>query len=272
MSQTSRTARVVRTAVMTAALAVGTAVAFPGGAQADSAGHVYIEVGGTGATTATPSCPTTTSSYNSVNGALPAGSQAVEVCYPATAGPILGFHGPLISLNPLQVNPDALTAPSYDASEQAGYQAALKAAEDAHNANPGARITITGYSQGAEVADQVLQTIASGSTGIPRSQVDGMLYADPMQPGTGVVSNIPKGLGIPGVATSPGAGPAEFNGIPVARYCIHGDFICDANLTTVQGYFTIHGDYPMAGNVIAQTLAQDGQDGVFWRNTSGGPA
>jgi len=269
MSKTSRMARAVRTAVMTAALAAGTAVAFPSAAHAADAEHYYIEIGGTGATSQTPECATTTSSYNEGNAALPAGSAAILVCYPATAGPFIGTHGPLI--DGLQPHPDALTAPNYDSSVQQGYQEALKVAQDTHNAHPDARITITGYSQGAQAADELLQTIAGGGTGIPLSQVDGKLYADPMQPGTGFTAQIPKGWGVPGF-TSPGAGPAEFNGIPVTRYCIHGDPVCDASLLNAPGYFTLHGNYPQSGNAIAQTLADPAQDGILWRNPDGSPA
>ncbi|MGW3193440.1 cutinase family protein [Streptomyces sp. NPDC001118] len=271
MSKTSRLARAVRTAAMTAALTAGAAVAFPAAAHAADADHYYIEIGGTGATSHTPGCPTTTSSYNEANAALQLGDHAVEVCYPATAGPFIGPGGPLIDLQSLQFHPDAVTAPNYDASVQQGYQEALRVAQDTHRDHPDAVITISGYSQGAQAADQVLQTIASGGTDIPRSQVNGMLYADPMQPGTGFTAQIPKGWGVPGF-TSPGAGPAEFNGIPVTRYCIHGDPVCDASLLNAPGYFNLHGNYPQRGNVIAQTLGDAGGDGILWRNPAGDPA
>jgi hypothetical protein len=269
MSNFSRMARAIGTAAMTAALAAGTAVAFPAAAHAADAEHYYIEIGGTGATTATPDCPTTTSSYNEGNKALPPGSSAILVCYPATAGPFIGTNGPLI--DGLQPHPDALTAPNYDTSVRQGYDEALRVAKETHQNHPDATITITGYSQGAQAADQVLQTIANGGTDIPLSQVDGMLYADPMQPGTGLAATIPKGWGIPGF-TSAGAGPADFNGIPVTRYCIHGDPICDASLLNAPGYFKLHPNYPAPGNVMAQTLADHGRDnGILWRNADGTP-
>lgn len=271
MSTTSRVARAVRTAAITAALAAGTAVAFPAAAHAADAEHYYIEIGGTGATAPTAGCPTTTSSYNVGNETLPPGSTAILVCYPATAGPFIGTSGPL--LDGLTPHPDALTAPNYDTSVRKGYDEALRVAKQTHTDHPDATITITGYSQGAQAADQVLQTIANGGTGIPRSQVDGMLYADPMQPGTGLATVIPKGWGIPGNFTSAGAGPAEFNGIPVARYCIHGDPICEASLLNASGYIERHPLYVQPGNVIAQTLATEhGGDGIKWRNPDGSPA
>lgn len=268
MSITSRTARAVGIAAMTAALTSGTAVASPSAAHAADADHYYIEIGGTGPTRNEDGCPTTTSSYDDANKALGLGSSAIKVCYPATAGPLIGPTGPIIDQN-LQPQPAALTAPTYDASVQQGYEAGLRAAQDTHDAHPDAGITITGYSQGAQAADKVLQKIASGSTGIPLSQVDGMLYADPMQPDTGFGAHVPKGVGIPGVATSPGAGPAEFNGIPVARYCITADPVCDLRSPlNAPHYFDLHPKYPAA--VIPQTLAEHGKDGVQWRNADGG--
>jgi hypothetical protein len=238
-----------------AALALTAAVA-PATAHADAPGHYYIEVGGTGATPPAPHC---TYSYDAANGALRLGSAAIPVCYPATAGPVIGTSGPLVDLGNGQVHPDALTAPSFDASVQQGYRNTLKAAEDTYHAHPNARITITGYSQGALVADQVLQTIAHG-TDIPSSQVDGMLYADPMQPGTGLGTLLPKGVGIPGLITSPGAGPVDFGRIPVERYCLTGDPICNVTPTDLGGYVSQHPRYPT--DVIPQTLGRDGGNGT----------
>lgn len=268
MTKSSKLVRAVGSAAMTAALAVGGTVAASTAAQADPINHYYIEIGGTGATPPPPQC---THSYDAVNNALPPGSDAISVCYPATAGPFIGTNGPIVDLQTLQVHPDSIGAPNYDSSVQQGYQNALKVAEDTHQAYPDARITITGYSQGAQAADEVLQTIANGGTDIPRSQVDGMLYADPMQPGTGVGTLLPRGVGALGF-TSPGAGPAEFQGIPVERFCIHGDPVCDASLQNAPGYFSLHPLYPNAGNVISQTLAHDGGDGIQWRNPDGSPA
>lgn len=271
MSKTSRIARVVRTAAVAAAMSAGTAVAFPSAAHAADAEHYYIEIGGTGPTSHVPECATTTTSYDNANNALQLGDHAIKVCYPATAGPFIGPNGPLVDLTNLQFHPDSATAPNYDSSVQQGYQEGLRVAEGTHRDHPEATITITGYSQGAQAADEVLRTIANGGTSIPLSQVDGMLYADPMQPGTGFTAQVPKGWGVPGF-TSPGAGPAEFNGIPVTRYCIHGDPVCDASLLNAPGYFSLHPKYPEAGNVIAQTLADHGGDGIQWRNADGNPA
>ncbi|SCK37787.1 PE-PPE domain-containing protein [Streptomyces sp. WMMB 322] len=269
MARTSKVARSVRAAVLAAALAAGTTVAFPSAAQAAGAEHYYIEIGGTGPTVDQDGCPTANTSYDTANKALGLGSSAIKVCYPASAGPLIGPTGGLVE-PPAKVNPEALTAPTYDASVRLGVERGLQAAKDTHKAHPGARITITGYSQGAQAADEVLQRIASGSTGIPLSQVDGVLYADPMQPETGLGAHLPRGLGIPGVATSPGAGPAEFNGIPVTRYCIVGDPVCDLrSVTNAPGYFSLHPKYPEA--VIPKNLTRTGQHGVRWLNANGDP-
>ncbi|MDH6124843.1 PE-PPE domain-containing protein [Kitasatospora sp. GP82] len=248
MKATSLIRRVTAVAASAAAMTLTTVLA-PTAAHAAGAQHYYIEIGGTGATLPAPRC---TSSYDAVNSQLPAGSY-VPVCYPATAGPFIGTGG---------LHLDSITAPSFDSSVQQGYQNALKVAEDTYHAHPNARLTITGYSQGGQVADEVLQTIANG-TDIPSSQVDGMLYADPMQRDTGIWAEIPKGLSALGF-TSPGAGPVNFGSIPVERFCIHTDGVCDATSPMgIVGYFQLHPTYP--ANVIPQSLAQDGGNGIIWK-------
>ncbi|MGW2343707.1 PE-PPE domain-containing protein [Streptomyces sp. NPDC001661] len=269
MSRKSRAAGAVRAVAVAAVLTAGSAVAFAPAAHADGAEHYYIEIGGTGRTTNEGGCPNTNSSYNTANDRLGLGASAIKVCYPATAGPIIGPNGGLVE-PPAQVNPDALTAPTYDASVRLGIERGLKAAQDTHDAHPDARLTITGYSQGAQAADVVLQQIAKGDTGIPKSQVDGMLYADPMQPDTGFGARVPKGLGIPGVATAPGAGPTDFDGIPVKRFCIVGDPVCDLrSLANAPRYFDLHPLYPEVA--IPKSLDQGGQNGVQWLNPNGDP-
>ncbi|WP_438489856.1 cutinase family protein [Streptomyces sp. S186] len=238
-------------------MVAGTAAVAPTVAQADSIDHYYIEIGGTTGASDEHEC---TTNYRAANQHLQPGSW-VPVCYPASAGPWLNGHGGVLDLN----------APSYDDSVKQGYDNLLAQAEKTHREHPDARLTIVGYSQGAQAADQVLQTIANGGTDIPRSQVNGMLYADPMQPGTGFTAQVPKGVGLPGF-TSPGAGPEKFNGIPVARYCIHGDPVCEASPVNIPGYFQLHDKYPYDGNVMTQTIAEDGRDGVQWRNPDGSPA
>ncbi|MEU9112317.1 PE-PPE domain-containing protein [Streptomyces sp. NPDC048483] len=248
----SRLTRAVGTAVMTAAMVAGPAVVAPAVAQADDVHHYYLEVGGTGA--AADEADGCTTSYGFANQHLDEGDQVVPVCYPASAGPWAGSK---------QFSPD-INAPSYDASVEVGYKNLLAAAEETHRRDPNARLTIVGYSQGAQVADVVLQKIANNETGVPRSQVNGMLYADPMQPGTGAAARVPKGVSAFGF-TSPGAGPEEFPGVPVERFCIRGDGVCDAtSLESILGYFTKHGNYPKDGNAMTRTIANDGGNGITW--------
>ncbi|MEU9121729.1 PE-PPE domain-containing protein [Streptomyces sp. NPDC048506] len=249
MSKTSRWMRAMGTAAMTVATAVATVVVAPTVAQADPIDHYYIEIGGTSNQADAPEC---TTSYREANKLLEPGSW-VPVCYPASAGPWENGHG----------IPD-LTTPSYDASVNEGYRNLLAAAEDTHRQHPDARLTIVGYSQGAQAADELLQRIANNETSIPREQVNGMLYADPMQPGTGIWARVPKGVGALGF-TSAGAGPEEFPGVPVARYCIRTDGICDAtSIESPGGYLIQHPKYPQPGDVMTQTITHDGANGIFW--------
>lgn len=268
MTMASRTARALGTVAMTAALAAGTAVAFPTAAQAADEDRYYIEIGGTGATPAAPHC---TYTYDAANARHNLGDRAITVCYPASVGPFIGPTGSLID-DKGQVHPEALTAPTYDASVQEGIKKGLEAAEQAHRDHPEAQLTIAGFSQGAQAADEILQKIARGETSIPPSQVTGKLYADPMQPGTGLGAQAPRGMGIPGFFTSPGAGPEDFKGIPVTRYCINGDPICDAAPQNAPGYFELHPKYQHPGNVIEQTLTEDSGNGIQWRDAAGNPA
>jgi hypothetical protein len=226
------------------------ALAVPAAAHADPPHHYYLELGGTGAVPADGSSCTV--SYGYANQHLNGGI-AVEVCYPASAGPLVGPHNQ---------QPDP-TAPSYDSSVATGYRNLLAAVRATHRRDPGALLTIVGYSQGAQAADQVLRTLA-GSDSIPHDQLDGMLYADPMQPGTGLAAVVPKGASALGF-TSPGAGPVSFDGIPVHRFCIHTDGICDAtSLRSIPGLLSQHPRYPQDGGILPSTIAQDGTDGTIW--------
>ncbi|MFF4225069.1 PE-PPE domain-containing protein [Streptomyces abikoensis] len=233
-----------------AAVMVAMTAAVPTVAHADPVRHYYLELGGTGSAAPAPGC---TGSYAFANQHLDGGIP-VPVCYPASAGPWLNGHNQF---------PDP-TAPSFDTSVREGYRNLLAAAEETHRRDPGARLTIVGYSQGAQAADQVLQKIASGDTGIPRSLVSGKLYSDPMQPGTGIWAKLPKGWSAFGF-TSPGPGPEKFDGIPVRRFCIRTDGVCDATaLTSIGGFLKQHPKYQRDGNVMTQTIADEGGEGVVW--------
>jgi hypothetical protein len=253
MQKSTRLKGLVRAVALTAAMTAAAALT-PTAAQADAApGHIYIEIGGTGAAAPEPDC---TKTFGFANQHLEAGAEFVPVCNPASAGPWL---------NGQNQGPD-LTAQSYDSSVAKGYENLLAAAEKTHRDNPAARLTIVGYSQGAQAADAVLETIANGGTDIPRDLVDGKLYADPKQPDTGLWSKVPKGLGALGF-TSAGPGPREFPGIPVARYCIRGDLACDATQPVAAFDFfltDVHSRYVLEGNVMTRTIAQGPVNGVFW--------
>ncbi|MEU7137500.1 PE-PPE domain-containing protein [Streptomyces sp. NPDC046261] len=248
MSLISRWKKALVAAGATATMVALTAIT-PAAAHADPVRHYYLEIGGTGSAAPAPDCTSTFAIANKhLNGGIP-----VPVCYPASAGPWLNGR-----------NVPDLTAPSFDVSVREGYRNLLAAAEETHRRDPNARLTIVGYSQGAHVADLVLQTIAKGDTGIPRSQVNGKLYADPLQPGTGIWAQLPKGWSAFGF-TSPGAGPVKFDGIPVQRYCIRTDGVCDAtSLKSIGGFLKQHPKYWQEGNVIAKTIGQEAGEGIFW--------
>jgi hypothetical protein len=229
--------------VALAVAATAAAALTPTVAHGDEAPHrYYIELGGTGSAAAAPDCTLT---YYYADQNLDGGTH-VPVCYPASAGPWLNGQ-----------NAPDLTAPSYDSSVAEGYTNLLAAAEETHLKDPAARLTIVGYSQGAQAADAVLETIAANATDIPR---------EPKQPDTGLWAKVPKGLGAFGF-TSAGPGPKEFPGVPVARFCIRGDLVCDA--TTPVATFDLfltdkHRRYFQDGNIMTRTITNEGLDGVFW--------
>lgn len=214
-----RTARFAVTAGAMLAVTLGV----PAIAQAEPQtrqAHYYIEIGGTWD-------PTADNTYNLANTRLDGGI-AVKVDYPASPGPGIPF-----------------VQTSYDESVHQGWLNASRALQGTYNNDPGARFTIVGYSQGAHVANLVLNDVADGRIDIPRSQVDGKLYADPMQPGTGIGAIVPRGLSAFGF-TSPGPGRVDFAGIPVQRYCINTDGVCDlaSGLQAPGGYIAQHPCYP----------------------------
>ena len=86
-----------------------------------------------------------------------------------------------------------------------------------------------------------------------------------MQPGTGFWHLLPRGIWLPLVAPSPGTGPVSFPGMHVRRFCIHTDGICDAtSLASVPGFLKEHPRYQLPGNVMPDTIAHDGGDGIVW--------
>ncbi|HEY9411745.1 MAG TPA: PE-PPE domain-containing protein [Jiangellaceae bacterium] len=247
-------------AVMMIAVGAPSAAADPEGQN-----HYYIEVGGTGSALPHPDC---TSTYQAVNERLRAqGDIPVPVCYAASFWPFIGSDN---------AQP-APFAPTYDESVQDGWRngngdpmpsgvaETLRVATETHRNDPSARITIVGYSQGADVADRVLEKIANNETEIPRELVNGKLYADPRQPETGLWRFLPVGTHVPVIRlTSPGLGPVDFPGMEVERHCIQTDGICDATtLEGIGGYFVQHPRYQEPGGIIDRTI-DTGGNGVVW--------
>lgn len=241
-------ASVLSTAVV--ALAATAGVQFAGADPAPEQQRYYVQIGGTGASQPDPEC---TSTYRAANEQLDDGV-VVPVCYPASVGPFVGSDNAM----------PAPGAPSYDDSVGQGFENLLGAVSHTHHNDPSAHIVVVGFSQGADVANRVLEAIAYGETDVPAEAVSGKLYADPRQPGTGIWSHFPEGTSLLGL-TSPGDGPVDFPGMNVERHCIHTDGICDAtSLDSFPGYFTQHPLYPQAGGIIESTMTEPTQDGVFW--------
>lgn len=218
---------------MVAGLAPAASAAPDDRAKAQSGTHFYILIPG--------SCDREGTAYDAViaNQIEPSGAEARKVDYEASAPPL-----PCSNMG-------------YNDSVQQGRAAAIEEIEAAYNQDPNGHFTVVGYSQGAHVANLLLEAIADGNTVVPKEQVDAKLYADPMQPGTGIGTVLPKGTPFFSYV-SPGPGRTDFNGIPFLRYCIETDGVCDMRdpFQAPGGYVMQHGCYP--GSVF-HTIT----DGVF---------
>lgn len=142
----------------------------------------------------------------------PAGWQIVQVSYFAGVFPI--------------VDRQAL-----DASVAEGTAKLERAVRDFHAACPGSRLVLTGYSEGAVVAGDVLQTFARGSA-IPHGQLAGVLYGNPRRPfgdgglggvAGGIETNVPTIL--PGVTMH---GGQVYGDLAVRNVCNENDGICNS--------------------------------------------
>lgn len=225
-----------RLAVLGATLAAlaGAAIGWSALAQADAGGRYFVLIGGT--------CDPDANAYNGVDlrGGVP-----LKVKYPAAGNPTCSPAGT-----------------SYDASVAEGHRNARGVLERAYANDPGGQFVVVGYSQGAHVAELVLEDVADGKIGVPKSQVGGSLYGDPMHPVTGIGAVVPKGLSAFGF-TSPGPGRTSFGGMAVERYCIETDGVCHFN--TIEGpggYFVQHPCYP--AKVFPHTLADEVKHGDHW--------
>lgn len=144
---------------------------------------------------------------------------------------------------------------TFDESVAEGQRNAREVLERVHREDPGGEFVVVGYSQGAWVGELLLNDVADGKTSVPKSQVSGSLYGDPMHPGSGLFTLMPKGMSIGGV-TSPGPGRNDFGGMAVERFCIETDGICHANtIEAPGGYFVQH---PCYGAKIMPNTLSDG--------------
>ncbi|AHH95717.1 hypothetical protein KALB_2349 [Kutzneria albida DSM 43870] len=202
-------------------------------------GHYYVLIGGT--------CDGNATVFNNdwVRGGIPR-----VVHYPAGAAGL-----PNCDQTPM------------DQSVARGHDVARQVVQDAYNENPDAPITVVGYSQGAIVANLVLNDIADGNLPVNKDRISAKLFGDPMQPDPrGISAAIPQGTGAPspfGGYVSFGPGRTDFNGIPFIRYCIQTDGICNFDtLEAPGGYFAQHWCYqwnrPTDGrSIMGDTIADE---------------
>lgn len=220
--------------VLGAAVVVLTALLLTAPASQAAGGRYFVLIGGT--------CDPDGNAYNGIDlrGGVP-----LKVHYPAAGNP---------SCSPV--------ATSYDTSVREGHRNARAVLERAYADDPGGQFVVVGYSQGAHVANLLLEDVADGRIGVPKGQVGGSLYGDPMHPVTGIGAIVPKGTGAFGF-TSPGPGRTDFGGMPVERYCIETDGVCHFNtIEAPGGYFVQHPCYP--AKVMPETLANEVLPGDHW--------
>ncbi|MFF2651441.1 cutinase family protein [Streptomyces sp. NPDC058045] len=147
---------------------------------------------------------------------------------------------------------------SLDETRRVADPALAKRVVDFHNACPGSRITLVGYSFGALISGDALELLAQKNE-VPKNLLNGILIADPRRavaqhpvhgPAGGIMSVAPDG---PGMHT-PGA--RDFKGIKVASICREDDVVCDAanpisNAVAFTGELQrlgdAHGDYGGGG-------------------------
>ncbi|MFT4201359.1 cutinase family protein [Gordonia sp. (in: high G+C Gram-positive bacteria)] len=189
------------------------------------------------------------------------GKDVIQVQYPTTLWPT----GPM----------------GYDHDADLGRQATINAISDYQSqckSEDGTmpNIEVTGYSQGARVAGDVLSDIGNGRLpGISKENITGTLFSDPRQErisgfaGRGIEMTL-FGV-IPGLTMS-GRRDGGFGDIPVNTLCEQGDPICYladpvkdplGAIDGLLGYFVKHTDYPQFG-WINSLKPED------WENINGG--
>jgi len=182
----------------------------PGGAR-DCAEKRIFEVGGHLDGRATV--------YDKSNAALPAGVDFQQVPYSASIAP---YPGDTVSM---------------DDSVAEGIANLDQAVRSYHAQCPGARLTLSGYSEGAIVAGDELNKL-SQEDGIPHDRINGVLYGDPRRPGVaggpgGIETNLPTV--VPGITMK---GPRGFGDIAVQELCNENDGICNSEnpITNLLGF------------------------------------
>lgn len=190
----------------------GIAVAAPTTAQAACAGTGLFAVGG----------------YNDPTGTLAFGKAA-------DGARQQGYHVELINYSANV--PPIIIKPALDQSVAEGETKLKNAVNGFHAACPGSHILISGYSEGALVAGNVIADYADHPT-IPYNQIDGVLYGDPRRwPADGVggiMGNFPNV--IPGMHMTGYRGFG--NKIGVHEICNQNDGICHSEnmITNVLGF------------------------------------
>jgi len=122
-----------------------------------------------------------------------------------------------------------LGAQSYDANIGIGQAVLTDDVATYQSDCPGKPAVITGYSQGARVAGDVLADIAAGKAdGVSADGVSGELYADPRRRGTSAGAGAEVNLinAYPG-AMLDGSRDGDFGDLTVYSICIDGDAVCD---------------------------------------------
>lgn len=187
--------------------------------------------------------------YCAVASAQPACSPDVTVAVDGTGGDTGTLEalqpGSVHVATPLQIWPLPTHTLTYNESVRQGTADTIAVLEQTRTACPDSHVTLTGYSQGARIAGDVLEAR-------PDLADAGVLVSDPRRVGSGIETQLP---GVPFMG-------ADFQGerepfvMPVTSQCIAGDPICDLNMSTpidsALGYFEKHGSY--IGEPVQQEL------------------
>lgn len=143
----------------------------------------------------------------------------------------------------------------YDTDVAIGKAATERAVSSYQSRCPGKPVVVSGYSQGARIAGDVLSDVGNGrSQGIEAEGVSGELYSDPRRDGRDGSNGVENSLltFMPGMTMS-GPRSGGFGAVPVTQVCAEGDGVCDVPdpqadplgaADSLLGYFLKHGYYP----------------------------